>query len=246
MIDGGTPFKNLQGESYYSLRWKYFPIDPSRSVKTINILSNNVNFKPEAGRYELYIRDLNGCKFIDESGSETPIEFIFSKEINSLVVNGTGGTEGNQLSQPVSCQIDAEDGRINIEILNANPNEEVPPFDIKWEKQTSNNISNEQRLLIEGSVAGDSLEVYTIRLNEIPLSYTTKIENEPKENVISELILEINNTSNGLFDAKINPNNEFEIIIQTVSGAKLELEIVSRNTRLQMIRSTSNIAVWSP
>ena len=130
--------------------------------------------------------------------------------------------------------------------MSANPNEEVPPFDIKWEKQTSNNISNEQRLLIEGSVAGDSLEVYTIRLNEIPLSYTTKIENEPKENVISELILEINNTSNGLFDAGINPNNEFEIIIQTVSGAKLELEIVSRNTRLQMIRSTSNIAVWSP
>ena len=246
LIDGGTPFKNLQGESYYSLRWKYFPIDPSRSVKTINILSNNVNFKPEAGRYELYIRDLNGCKFIDESGSETAIEFIFSKEINSLVVNGTGGTEGNLLSQPVSCQIDAEDGQINIEILSANPNEEVPPFDIKWEKQTSNNISNEQRLLIEGSVAGDSLEVYTIRLNEIPLSYTTKIENEPKENVISELILEINNTSNGLFDAGINPNNEFEIIIQTVSGAKLELEIVSRNTRLQMIRSTSNIAVWSP
>jgi len=246
LIDGGTPFKNLQGESYYSLTWKYFPVDPSRSVKTINVLSNNVNFKPEAGRYELYIRDLNGCKFIDDSGSETAIEFIFSKEINNLIINGTGGPEGNQLSQPVSCQIDAEDGQINIEILNANPNEEVPPFDIKWEKQTSNNISNEQRLLIEGSVAGDSLEVYTIRLNEIPFSYSTKTQNEPKENVIGELILEINNTSNGLFDAEINPNNEFEIIIQTVSGARLELEIVSRNTRLQMIKSTSNIAIWSP
>ena len=244
LIEGGTPYVNLEGESYYSLVWKYYPQDTSRSVKTINSLSNNVNFKPEAGRYELFIKDANSCVSVDENGVEIPIEFTFSKELNQLVVNGTGGTQGNAYSQPVSCEIDAEDGQINIEVVSADPDGEVPPFDIQWEKQSTNNTAFEQRLLIEGSLAGDSLEVYTIRLNEISFSYITQTENEPKESVVSELIQIIDQSSP--FEAEINPTVSNEILIRTVSQAGLNLEIVSQSTRLQMIKSTSNVAVWLP
>ena len=218
--------------------------DTSRSVKTINSLSNNVNFKPEAGRYELFIKDANGCKLVDENGVELPIEFTFSKELNRLIVNGTGGAQGDALSQPVSCEIDAEDGQINIEVVSAEPNGDVPPYNIEWEKQAPNNVAFEQRLLIEGSVAGDSLEVYTIRLNEISFSYITQTQNEPKESVVSELTQVIDQSSP--FEAEINPSNASEILIRTTSFAALTLEIVSRSTRLQMIKSTSNIAVWLP
>jgi len=244
LIEGGTPYVNLEGEPYYSLIWKFYPQDPSRSVKTINALSNNVNFKPEAGRYELFIKDANGCTLIDDNGVEVPIEFTFSKELSDLVVNGTGGIQGDEFSQPVSCEIDAEDGQINIEVVNADPESEVPPFDIRWELQAPNTISFEQRLLIEGSVAGDSLEVYSIRLNEIPFTYVTQTQNEPKESVVSEITQLIDQSSP--FQAEINPDRSNEILIQTASQAALTLEVVSQNTRLQMIKSTSNIATWIP
>ena len=65
LIEGGTPYVNLEGESYYSLVWKYYPQDTSRSVKTINSLSNNVNFKPEAGRYELFIKDAHSDRYLE-------------------------------------------------------------------------------------------------------------------------------------------------------------------------------------
>ena len=243
-IEGGRPFVNLNGEPYYSLVWKFYPQDETQNVKTINSLSNSVNFTPKAGRYELFIRDVNGCSILDENGVEVPIEFSFTQELNQLVVNGTGGTSGNEFSQPVSCEIDANDGQINIEVLSLDPDAIVAPFNINWHKQGPNESAFEQRLLIEGTVAGDSLEVYSIRLNEIPFSYITQVKNEPKESVLSELTQIIEKSTQ--FTAQLNPNNENEIIIQTLSQAVLNLEIVSKNSRLQLIKSTSNIAVWIP
>jgi hypothetical protein len=209
-------------------------------------LSNNVNFKPEPGLYKLFIRDANGCRFVNEFGEETPIEFTFFKELNQLIINGTGGAFGDELSQPVSCEIDAQDGQINISVSSIDNDGDVPPFNIKWEKQATNGNTSQQRLLFQGVQAGDSLEVYTIKLNEIPITYSTNIENEPINNVVGEFKLAIEQQSNGLFNTEVNPNNELEIIIQTLSGAELTLEIISRNTRLQMIKSTSSVAEWVP
>ena len=245
LLEGGTPFINLDGDSYYSLTWRYYPLDTSLGVTTINSLSNSVNFDPGPGRYELYIKDSNGCKFIDSNGTEVPIEFIFSKELGSLAINGTGGSGGDQFSQPVSCQINAEDGQINIEVVSGDPNNpEIGPFNLEWHVQAPSDVAFEQKLLIEGTLAGDSLEVYTIRLNEIPFSYTTQIQNEPKESVKNELINIIDQSPQ--FNASENPSNPFEILLTTESLASLELDIVSGSTKLNLIKTTSNNASWIP
>jgi hypothetical protein len=245
LLEGGTPFINLDGDSYYSLTWRYYPLDTSLGVTSINSLSNSVNFDPGPGRYELYIKDSNGCKFIDSNGVEVPVEFIFSKELGSLAINGTGGSAGDQLSQPVSCQINAEDGQINIEVVSGDPNNpEIGPFNLEWHVQAPSDVAFEQKLLIEGTLAGDSLEVYTIRLNEIPFSYTTQIQNEPKESVKNELINIIDQSPQ--FNASENPSNPFEILLTTESLASLELDIVSRSTKLNLIKTTSSNASWIP
>ena len=77
----------------------------------------------------------------------------------------------------------------------------MPPFNIKWEKQATNGNTSQQRLLFQGVQAGDSLEVYTIKLNEIPITYATNIENEPINNVV-EFKLAIEQQSNALFTTK--------------------------------------------
>ena len=245
LIEGGTPFTNLEGETYYSLVWKYFSSDTTQSVRTINTLSSAINFKPSSGIYRLYIYDSNGCFPQDENGLVSPIEFVFTKELADLVVIGTAGANGDELSIPVSCEIDAEDGEIHISVESSDPNiTQIPPYEISWAIQAPNNQSFEQKLLIEGSVAGDSLEVYTIRLNEIPFTYITQLNNEPKTSVVNELTQVIDQSVQ--FNAIVNPNNLSEIIITTTTQALLELEIVSRSTKLQMIKSTSNIAIWLP
>jgi len=102
----------------------------------------------------------------------------------------------------------------------------------------------EQRILFEGVAAGDSLEVYSIRLNDIPFTYNTVINDEPKKSVVNELTQIIDQSVE--FEAKINENNSNEIIVKTISRAVLDLEIISRNTKLQMIQSTPNNAQWIP
>ena len=239
-IKADAPFFNLDGEPYFSLVWKFYPEDTTRGVKTINTLSNNVNFKPEAGVYQLFIRDANGCTLFDESGDETFIEFTFTKELNRLVVNGTGGVLGNEMSQPVSCEIDAADGQINIEIVSQEQNGTVPPLNISWEVQATNNIAFEQKLRIEGVQTGTSSEVYTILLNDNVVTYTA-LPNESKTSVFQELIKRINLTN--LYTA-VEKNNE--IVITSISQSALELEIVSRGRSLELIKITSNVASWIP
>ena len=176
---------------------------------------------------------------------EVPIDFVFSKELGSIVINGTGGSSGDELSQAVSCQINAEDGQINIEVPSGDPNNsEIGPYNLEWHIQAPNDVAFEQKLLIEGTLAGDSLEVYTVRLNDIPFSYTTQVQNEPKESVKNELINVIDQSAQ--FIATESPSNPFEIILTTESFASLDLEIVSGSTKLNLIKTTSNNASWIP
>ena len=116
----------------------------------------------------------------------------------------------------MSCEINAEDGKINIEVVSGDPNNpEVGPYNLNWHVQAEDNQNFEQRLLIEGTNAGDSLEVYTIRLNEIAFSYITQVQNEPKESVKNELINIIDQSPQ--FTATENSSNPFEIILKTES-----------------------------
>ena len=43
-------------------------------------------------------------------------------DLDGKFINGTGGSSGDELSQAVSCQINAEDGQINIEVVSGDPN----------------------------------------------------------------------------------------------------------------------------
>ena len=244
LIEGGEPYENINGEAYYSLKWVYYPEDTAANVITINSLSTNVNFAPYPGRYELTIRDRNGCEVLDENGNAVPIEFTFTKSFNELQVVGTGGVTGNELTTPVSCGANVQDGEINIDVVNSDPNEPLPPYEITWEKQATNEVIYEQRLLFEGVAAADSLEVYSIRLNDQVFTYTTADNNEPKATVVSELTRVIDQST--LYEAFIDSaGNEFEIIIRTLSLASLELEIVTKNTRLAMVNSSSGEAAWT-
>ena len=238
LIDGGEPFQSSDGESFYSLKWTFDPSDPDENTSTISSLSNNVNFAPRAGTYELLIYDSNGCTILDENGLETPIEFTFSQSLTSLQVLPAGGANGDEFATPVSCEIGAEDGQINIDV------ESSDPYEIKWHVQQSTTSANEQRLLFQGiSAAVDSLEVYAIRINDIPISYATQQSNEPITSVVNEFAQRIND--NALFTASVDPTeNPNEIIVKSASNAAIDLEIVSQSTRLLMINSSSNGATW--
>ncbi len=238
LIDGGEPFQSSDGESFYSLKWTFDPSDPDENTSTISSLSNNVNFAPRAGTYELLIYDSNGCTILDENGLETPIEFTFSQSLTSLQVLPAGGANGDEFATPVSCEIGAEDGQINIDV------ESSDPYEIKWHVQQSTTSANEQRLLFQGiSAAVDSLEVYAIRINDIPISYSTQQSNEPITSVVNEFAQRIND--NALFTASVDPTeNPNEIIVKSASNAAIDLEIVSQSTRLLMINSSSNGATW--
>ena len=244
LIEGGSPFVNLAGDSFYSLGWTFYPQDTSQRVISINSVSNNVNFSPSAGRYELLITDANGCTLLDEAGATSPIEFNFSRQLNDLVIAGTGGATGSELSQPVSCEIDAEDGQINLAVSTADPLQAVPPYEIRWDIQAPSDTGFEQKLLFQGIKAGDSLEVYTIELNDQPFSYVTQVEDEPIASVISEFANIIDQST--LFVANVDASNSKQIIITTESQAILLLNIISKSTRIQMVNSSSNVAVWAP
>ncbi|MDB4281098.1 hypothetical protein N9885_03405 [Flavobacteriaceae bacterium] len=244
LIEGGEPYQNQEGESYYNMIWNFYPADVSQNNSRITTLSNRVNFNPSPGTYELMIYDANGCTIQDENGNDSPIEFTFSQQLGSLEINGVGGANGNEFSQPVSCEIDAEDGQINLEVVSSDPAIAVPSYEIIWEILQSSDVASEQRLLFEGVTASeDSLEVYTIKLNDIAISYTTQENSEPILSVVNEFANIIDNKDqfNATVDITENPN---EIIITTASDATLALEIISQSTQLQMVNSSANSAIW--
>ena len=239
LINGGEPYQTANGESYYSLKWTYTPDDPSQSPSVISSISNNVNFSPLPGTYELLIYDSNGCTTLDQDGDESPLEFVFSQSLTSLEVIPAGGLSGDQFSTPVSCEIGSEDGQISIEVLSSDP------YVINWDIQQSTSNASEQRLLLQGSFASaTSSEVYSLKINDIPIFYETSQLNEPIASVISGLTNVID--SNSLFSASVDPTNPNEIIILSSSGAAINLEVVSQSTALQMVNTSSNGASWVP
>ena len=243
LIEGGEPFTTADGEAYYFLKWIFYP-KGGGNTQTINSLSNNVQFNPQEGRYELFVSDKNGCSPQNEDGTPVAFEFNFIKELSNLSVIGTAD-DANGYSVPVSCEGGGSDGEIRIDVVSAEPDTEIPPYEIHWERLDANAISFQQKLLFQGTRAGDSLEVYSIRLNEVIISYETQITAEPKESVVSEFTQLID--ANPLFDAYVDQaQNPFEIIIQTTSNANLSLEIITKNNRLVMVNSSSNVAIWTP
>ncbi len=171
-------------------------------------------------------------------------EFNFAKELSNLsVIGAVNGS--NEFAVPVSCEGGGEDGQISIDVVSADPDTGIPPYEIRWEREGTNNLNSQQKLLIEGVRAGDSLEVYSIKLNEVVFSYVTQEQNEPKESVLNELVQIIDQSA--LFNATVDATaNENEIIISTASNATLELEIISTATVLRLINSSSSQVNWIP
>ena len=110
----------------------------------------------------------------------------------------------------------------------------------KWEKQNTNQVISEQQVTFEGN-SSEISEVYAIKLNGEVISYTTQSQTTSGlDTVVSEFTQVIN--SNPLFNATKNGST---IEIETVSGANLELEIVTKNTNLAMINTSTTIAGWT-
>ncbi|MDA9812152.1 hypothetical protein N9C07_08050, partial [Flavobacteriaceae bacterium] len=126
LIEGGEPYQNNEGESYYNMIWNFYPSDTSQNNSRITTLSNSVNFNALPGTYELMIYDSNGCTILDENGNDSPIEFTFLQQLGLIEINGVGGANGNEFSQPVSCEMNAEDGQINLEVVSSDPAIAVP------------------------------------------------------------------------------------------------------------------------
>ena len=251
LVSGGTPFLDSSGQPYYSLNWTYYPDPNSTANSTVfNSLSNNVDFFPLPGVYQLGIQDKNGCTIIDQSGNTATVEFTFTAEFNDILVSGVADASG-AYSTPVSCQIDAEDGTIAISVQDQDGSA-APPYEITWEIQGADLNDNEAILLFQGvSADTDSLEVYSILINNIPFTYTTQSPNESIESVVQEMAQVIENSPQYTSTVESAPNGgatpqDVQIRISSVSGASITLEIVSKTTRLQMLNSSVSSANWTP
>ena len=250
LISGGTPFLDASGQPYYSLKWDYYP-DPNSTANAtaFNGLSNNITFSPLPGKYNLTITDKNGCTITDASGNPQTIEFLFTPEFSGIEVVGVANASGAS-STPVSCQIDAEDGTIAIDVQGENGSI-PPPYEINWDVQGADLNPNEAILLFQGVTASkDSLEVYSILVNNIPFTYSTQIPNEPIESVVQELAKIVDNSPQ--LTAVVEPapivgsTQNIQIRITSVSGAAISLQIASLTSQLKMLNTTVSSANWTP
>ena len=251
LITGGTPYLDTAGQPYYSLIWTYYP-DPNSAANSssFNSLSNNINFLPLPGLYQLTITDKNGCTILDLAGNPETIEFTFESEFSDIEVAGNVDATG-AFSSPVSCQLDAQDGAISISVNSSNGSA-VPPYDITWEVQGAPLNDSQAILLFQGVAADvDSLEVYSVLINNQPFTYTTQTPNESIESVVQEFAQVIENSTQYSAVVESAPNGgvtpqDVQIRISSLSGAAITLEIVSQATRLQMLNSSVSSANWTP
>ncbi len=251
LVSGGTPYLDSSGQPYYGLTWTYYPDPNSTANSTVfSSLSNNVDFYPLPGVYQLGIKDKNGCTIVDQNGNTANVEFSFVAEFNDILVSGVADSTG-AFSSPVSCQLDAADGTIAVSVQNQDGSS-APPYEITWEIQGAELNDNEAILLFQGvSASVDSLEVYSVLINDIPFTYTTQTPNESIVSVVQEMAQVIDNSPQYSTSVESAPNGgitpqDVQIRINSVSGASITLEIVSKSTRLQMLNSSVSSANWTP
>ena len=251
LITGGSPYSNSSGQPYYALSWTYYPDPTSVANSTVfNGSSNNVNFLPLPGVYLLGIEDKNGCTLIDQSGNSRTIQFKFVSEFNDIQISGVANTEGD-FSNSVSCQIDAKDGSIAVSINNQDGSS-APPYQISWEIQGDQQNENEAILLFQGvSASQDSLEVYSVLINNLSFTYITQSPSESITSIVQEMAQVIDSSPQYSSAVESAPNGginvqDVQIRISSISGASISLEIVSQSTQLTMLNSTVSSANWNP
>ena len=115
LIIGGNPIIDDDGNVIYNLRWTYTPLDPSEPGSSF---VGRTNFEAGRGTYQLIISD-GTCE-------SAPIDFVFSGDVDIMSVDGL--LANGEISQGVSCELGAQDGRISIEITGGSE-----PYDISWE-----------------------------------------------------------------------------------------------------------------
>ncbi|MGA0317018.1 MAG: PKD domain-containing protein [Flavobacteriaceae bacterium] len=120
-IIGGNPIIDDNDNAIYNLRWTYTPLDPNEPGSSFR---GRTSFDAGRGTYELVISD-GVCE------SEV-IEFVFSGDIDVLSIDGL--LTNGEISQGVSCELGAKDGRISIDITGGSE-----PYDISWEIFDPNN-----------------------------------------------------------------------------------------------------------
>ena len=114
-IIGGNPIIDDNDNAIYNLRWTFTPSDPNEQGSSFR---GRTSFEASRGTYELVISD-GVCE------SEA-IEFVFSGDIDVLSIDGL--LTNGEISEGVSCELGAADGRISIDITGG-----TEPYDISWE-----------------------------------------------------------------------------------------------------------------
>ena len=115
LILGGNPIIDDNDNAIYNLKWTYTPLDPSEPGSSF---VGRTNFDAGRGTYQLIISD-GTCE-------SEPIDFVFSGDVSILTIDGL--LNNSEISEGVSCELGAQDGRISIEISGGQE-----PYDISWE-----------------------------------------------------------------------------------------------------------------
>ena len=115
LILGGNPIIDDNDNAIYNLRWTYTPQDPNENGLSF---VGRTNFDAGRGTYQLIISD-GTCE-------SEPIDFVFSGDVEVLTIDGL--LNNSEISEGVSCELGARDGRISINISGGQE-----PYDISWE-----------------------------------------------------------------------------------------------------------------
>ena len=177
LILGGNPIIDDNDNAIYNLKWTYTPLDPSEPGSSF---VGRTSFDAGRGTYQLIISD-GTCE-------SEPIDFVFSGDVSILTIDGL--LNNSEISEGVSCELGAQDGRISIQISGGQE-----PYDISWEifdatspvitpvsstlSGTTNQINSPWRPL-DGSYPGLSNFDGFTTLNDLPAGlyrYTIRSDN---------------------------------------------------------------------
>ncbi|MDA9003379.1 hypothetical protein N9J23_01950, partial [Flavobacteriaceae bacterium] len=131
LVTGGTPFFNSAGIDYYSYLW----ITPDGTR-----ILNKTSFRAVPGVYELRIEDSNGCT----NNLLEPILVEFSYPHDDIEISpGLIDDQGNEVyTLPESCGLQANDGRISLNITGG-----APDLEIKWYELNLTTVVSETEII---------------------------------------------------------------------------------------------------